>query len=67
MDLARVVPLTLETSERWLGNHEELVVGIEKLNRDIGNLCKYFARGGARADPASIADSLWRRRMRGAL
>lgn len=32
----------------------------ELLTRDIGNLCRYFARFGIRADPEALTAGLWR-------
>jgi RIO kinase 1 len=37
------------------------------LERDLGNVCGYFARHGVAADAARIADALWRRFRRGEL
>ena len=37
------------------------------LDRDVRNVCRYFARAGTPVDPGAIAESLWRRRMQGAL
>lgn len=37
------------------------------LARDIANVCRYFARHGVRADPARLADDLWRRFTRAEL
>lgn len=39
----------------------------ELLGRDVANVYRYFSRHGVRADPARLADSLWRRFMRGEL
>ena len=37
------------------------------LTRDIGNLCRYFARCGVAADPWRLAGGLWRRYLRAEL
>jgi len=37
------------------------------LQRDLENVCRYFARHGVRADADRLADHLWRRFMRAAL
>lgn len=39
----------------------------ELLERDIGNVCQFFARHGVRADAGRLADKLWYRFIRGEL
>ena len=37
------------------------------LNRDLDNICQFFARHGVRAEAGSIASNLWRRFLRAEL
>ncbi|MGH2354847.1 MAG: RIO1 family regulatory kinase/ATPase, partial [Chloroflexota bacterium] len=37
------------------------------LERDVANLCHYFARYGTQTDPLSLADHLWSRYLEGDL
>ena len=56
--LATVVPTTTRTPEQ---------LGRVHLERDIANVCKYFARAGVASQPQRLATDLWRRFMRAEL
>ena len=60
-DRATIIDLPQAVDPRFNRNARAL------LERDIANVCGYFARAGVRSDPQRIARDLWRRFMRAEL
>ena len=60
-DRATIIDLPQAVDPRFNRNARML------LERDIANVCKYFARAGVACHPGRLAGDLWRRFMRAEL